>query len=96
MGGWVDRGARLDVLEKRNVCYPYQELNPKFLNVQACIIVTLLTVLSRLVLVSIGYCYFEDGLSTCHFGEKNSACRVLAGKRRGKRPFGITSALKLG
>jgi len=27
-GGWVGRGARLDVLEERNVCYPCQELNP--------------------------------------------------------------------
>ena len=52
--------------------------------------------LSGLVLESVKYCYFKDRQSICHMGEKNSACRVLVGKHRGKGPFGIPCALTLG
>jgi hypothetical protein len=71
-------------------------IESKILGCPGCSIVTVLTVLPRLLLVSVKYCYFKDRQSICHMGEKNSACRVLAGKRRGKRPFGIPCALMVG
>ena len=61
-----------------------------------CSIETVLAVLSRLLLVSVKYCYCKDRQSICHMGEKNSVCRVWVGKCRGKRPFGIPCALMVG
>ena len=81
-------GARLDVLETRNVCYPCQQLNPKFLVV-------------RLFNSNYTDCATYAPTSKCKVllfqrqaeypshGREECACRLLVGRRRGKRPFGI-------